>query len=498
MSSTRHEKVYHAAHRCQAASLSLAASGLCSLKWACRVENQKTAGFFVRLDRRSLDHRFLGSSARMMVLCRLKGCRLIAFVLKPHRVDDAYPDISQRAYRHTMTLALNSFAFVIQQCPRFLFGGLPGKLMQRVAQRLQAGIALMGFGIIATLEGHGRGSCQSLHTRTSAVPCTITAPFSQQTRSKTLSRSRKAAEKLAVFMSQKKGRNLLVIGRDLLNQRQELSNQCHHQSRFRAGCNRIGMQLGLLQRDRIVGFETGRKLIDDTGLTLHQAILIAGQCFEFLDDWTIRSQFPQIWQITSPCFGQQVCINGICFGSRSGTTAIDGFGVHRVNRTSCFQHRRNEKPLARFDDACNLVEWRDRLQEGDQFSQSFRCMGNATRGHLAAGLSNHHDIVMRVSPVHSGIPHGGAPFSNEGYPGPLCPYTSVRRPHDPLMVNLVQEHAREARSFLIGRAVRRKKSFPGRPNTASIILLRSSLKGPSISLMYKGKSSVNLRLFVKI
>src|SRR6266487_2257847 len=57
--------------------------------------------------------------------------------------------------------------------------------------------------------------------------------------------------------------------------------------------------------------------------------------------------------------------------------------------------------------------------------------------------------------------------------------------HDPLMVNLVQEHAREARSFLIGRAVRRKKSFPGRPNTASIILLRSSLKGPSISLMYK-------------
>src|SRR6266516_4820456 len=65
--------------------------------------------------------------------------------------------------------------------------------------------------------------------------------------------------------------------------------------------------------------------------------------------------------------------------------------------------------------------------------------------------------------------------------------------HDPLMVNLVQEHAREARSFLIGRAVRRKKSFPGRPNTASIILLRSSLKGPSISLMYKEKRHVTRR-----
>src|SRR6266496_3094383 len=68
--------------------------------------------------------------------------------------------------------------------------------------------------------------------------------------------------------------------------------------------------------------------------------------------------------------------------------------------------------------------------------------------------------------------------------------------HDPLMVNLVQEHAREARSFLIGRAVRRKKSFPGRPNTASIILLRSSLKGPSISLMYKEENTM-VRLRIK-
>jgi hypothetical protein len=113
MSSIRHEKVYHAACCGLAASLCLTASRLCGLKWACHVETPKTAGFFARLDRRSLDHRFLGSSARMMVLCRLKGCRLIASVLKPHRVDDAHPDIGQRAYGHTMTLALSSLALVI-------------------------------------------------------------------------------------------------------------------------------------------------------------------------------------------------------------------------------------------------------------------------------------------------------------------------------------------------------------------------------------------------
>jgi hypothetical protein len=61
------------------------------------------------------------------------------------------------------------------------------------------------------------------------------------------------------------------------------------------------------------------------------------------------------------------------------------------------------------------------------------------------------------------------------------------------MVNLVQEHAREARSFSIGRAVRREKSFLGRPNTASIILLRSLFKGPSISLMYKERKRAKKR-----
>src|SRR5579859_184025 len=110
MSSTRHEKVYHATQGCQAASLSLTTSRLRGLFWACQVENKKTAGFFVGLKRLSADRRYLSGSLRMVVLCRLKGCRFIAFVLKPHAIDDAYPDVGKRAYRHTLTLALSSLA----------------------------------------------------------------------------------------------------------------------------------------------------------------------------------------------------------------------------------------------------------------------------------------------------------------------------------------------------------------------------------------------------
>ncbi len=45
--SSEHEEVYHAASRCQAASLSLTARRLHGLKKACSVERQKTGGFLL-------------------------------------------------------------------------------------------------------------------------------------------------------------------------------------------------------------------------------------------------------------------------------------------------------------------------------------------------------------------------------------------------------------------------------------------------------------------
>ena len=51
MSSTWHEPVYHAAHGCQAAALSLTATRLRGLKWACAVESQKNAGVLALVER---------------------------------------------------------------------------------------------------------------------------------------------------------------------------------------------------------------------------------------------------------------------------------------------------------------------------------------------------------------------------------------------------------------------------------------------------------------
>ena len=48
--SSEHEQVYHAAVRCQAASLSLTGARLRGLFWACPVESQKRAGFLALLE----------------------------------------------------------------------------------------------------------------------------------------------------------------------------------------------------------------------------------------------------------------------------------------------------------------------------------------------------------------------------------------------------------------------------------------------------------------
>src|SRR5258708_10730414 len=87
MCSTGHAPVCHAAHGCQAASLSLTAARLRGLKWACPVESQKNAGVLALVERDQHELGPLSHSACMLLLCLLKGGRLIALVMQPHGKD---------------------------------------------------------------------------------------------------------------------------------------------------------------------------------------------------------------------------------------------------------------------------------------------------------------------------------------------------------------------------------------------------------------------------
>ena len=247
MSSTRHEPVYHAAHACQAAALSLTATRLRGLFWACQVESQKNAGVLALVERDQHELGPLSRSACVLLLCVLKGGRLIAAATGPYGKDDSDPHVGQCSNRDAMAFAFSTFALVIVSGPCFTVCRLPGELMQGIAQWFDTAHAPMRFGIHPTLKEHGRGSSQGLQTAGILVARAIIADFRQQSRGQAFACTRQARKELMVLMRQKKGANLLVILLDLLKQRQQLTHQRQHQTRFGAGCHRIGLQMGVLK-----------------------------------------------------------------------------------------------------------------------------------------------------------------------------------------------------------------------------------------------------------
>ncbi len=161
MSSTRHEQVYHAAHRRQAASLPLTASRLRGLKKACQVEGEKTAGLF------AVQESFIprswrsGSARRVQLSGLLKQSGLIALVFHPDRKKDSRPDVGQSTNGDGMALAFCSFSLVILPSPRFKACALPGELVKRIAQRLDTAQASMGLVVRPALEKDWRSAAES-------------------------------------------------------------------------------------------------------------------------------------------------------------------------------------------------------------------------------------------------------------------------------------------------------------------------------------------------
>src|SRR5947209_6391661 len=211
VTSAWHEPVSHAAGALQAASLSQTASRWRGLFWACRVESQNPAGFLARRERMPCHQRPLSRCACMLLLRLLKDGRLVTGAIEPHGKDDPDPHIGQRTYRHRMTFSFRSLAEVLVSRPRFTLGGLPGKLMKRIAQWLDTAQATMRLGVHPALKQHRRSSSQGLQTGCIPVSLPVLADFRQQARSQTLTSSRKTAEDDLVSVGQKKGVNLFVI-----------------------------------------------------------------------------------------------------------------------------------------------------------------------------------------------------------------------------------------------------------------------------------------------
>jgi hypothetical protein len=192
--SNEHEGVYHAASRCQAASLPLTPRRLHGLKKACSIEGKKTGGFASQ--RKTL---LSCCMASMQISGRLKSRRSIGFLGLEHGENDPRPDVGEGTNSDTMTFPLAAFALVIGFGPGFLLRAVPGEGMQGIAQRFDTSQAAMRFRVRSALKQNGRGASQRLQTRRAGIPSWIIADFGEQARGQAFPCSRQTAEDLVVF-----------------------------------------------------------------------------------------------------------------------------------------------------------------------------------------------------------------------------------------------------------------------------------------------------------
>ena len=156
------------------------------------------------LDKRSLPTRkYSGRALSVGELGSFKCFGLIADFIHPQAIDDAHPDVCQSSKGHAVRLALCAFALVVRSGPGFLQRRLPSKLVQAIAQELQAGEAFVSFGVLATLKGNWSSSGQGLDGIGISVAPSIISPFGQQSRSQAFGSTGQRTPDRLVRMGQK-------------------------------------------------------------------------------------------------------------------------------------------------------------------------------------------------------------------------------------------------------------------------------------------------------
>jgi hypothetical protein len=184
---------------------------------------------------------------------------------------------------------------------------------------------------------------------------------------------------------------------------------------------------------------------DLPGLHLDQALLIAGEGFEFGHQGTIRLQAPQVREPRSTVFGEQIRIDLIGFGAGFAPLAIHRLGVDRIDRGACRQQGSNQQAMGHFHYAGQLrfpLRPRDGGQEIGEFGEAARGMRHPTRAHLTSFSIDDDHIVVVVSPIDASKPHEqNPPCYERPVPGQARPFDSGAQSAI-LSSSLGQEHGK--------------------------------------------------------
>jgi hypothetical protein len=507
--SSEHEEVYHAASCRQAASLSLTAGRLHDLVKACSVEGKKTGRFA------SQRRGFLSGSGSMSEPSLIKGRSLIGALGGPESIENAHPHVGECPNGDRMTFAFFPFSLIVVQCPRLAPGRLPGKQVECIAQGFQTGRAAVSFLVGATLVEDGSCASQRLKASSVLIARRIISQFCQQPGSQPFSGSGQALKNRMILLGQKKGLDVLIIGSNLLSQRQQLPDQNQHQACLAAHGDGISRQLWLVQglvdlgsnllgswmtsllkrlddlllrgslcgprsgeglqkeqrrallqlaeqfqSDGIVGYASGDELIDQARLQVNQPVLITGECLEFGNLGRVWLQLAQVSQLTASQFCQQVGIDPIGFGSRCASASVNRLGIDRIDREAGFEQSRNEQAAIGLNDTGYLFLERRPSNAFEQSDQFFQTLFRMRR------FINDDDIMMIIGQSPAPAYHifqllSGrieAPFGHPLRYRVLIHWCSK---HVPLIIDSLKGATREAHPPTISRTVGVLKAFRG-------------------------------------
>jgi hypothetical protein len=110
--------------------------------------------------------------------------------------------------------------------------------------------------------------------------------------------------------------------------------------------------------------------------------------------------------------------------------AIHRLGIHRVDGQARFQQSGDEQPMARFNNARQLLLpfWSpcDAKQEGSQLGQALDCVCHLLGCYLLSLLIDHDDHMMRIGPIDASVPHRSLPSMLNGSWRSVALYNSAR------------------------------------------------------------------------
>ncbi len=185
-------------------------------------------------------------------------------------------------------------------------------------------------------------------------------------------------------------------------------------------------------------------------------------------------------------------VNLIGLGSGGFAQLIGTFRVHGIDRDARFQQEGDEQSMVRFDNAHQVFRRSCNAQQKlFQLVQAVVTVGKAPCSDALARFIQHHYIMVGVCPIQTNVPHSRTSFLHKllGASGPYITGARSTSLQSSIGPGKLPE---EERSFHTGRAVWRKKSFPGSVSGTGINPVDPSFKGSGKILTYKEEIGANV------